>query len=486
MGSVFLIIDCGSGGVKTFLLDPEGSILGRTERNWSRENWASDFAWKMIVDAVLDLLQDVDPFQIKAVCSTSMRQKFVLVDKKGKEIEYTLSPESKEFGKNLIEAFGERMYDVSGHWPIPNRIAGAVIPWLRETDPFRLDHTEHLLMVSDWVNMKLTGERCTEGTSACETALYNIKANAWDMGIINDLELPNNIFPAVKYNGENLAEVKTDIANLFGLHKGTPVIIGGADTQCGLLGNGAKRFDYASIGGTTTPVQMITDFPIFDRERRTWTNNFFQAGSWIIESNAGSTGKALRWLKEKISKIDYDELNKLAKITPKGSNGVQCFLGCHLFDAGPPYWEKDRLGDMDMLPMIVGNNSFDLGDLARSIIESNCYAVKANVEQLKEITGRTPDELIFCGGNSKSKIWAQIQADVLGIPLKIPRIRDSTAVGAAILAAVGTGFYDNLETAVSNMVDYTPIVIPEKDATEIYFDLYKKWMDTRRSMGRKQ
>jgi autoinducer 2 (AI-2) kinase len=188
------------------------------------------------------------------------------------------------------------------------------------------------------------------------------------------------------------------------------VVVGGADTQCGLLGcNAYNAGDVVAVGGTTTPVQMVTDRPVFDKKKRTWTNMHIAEGKWIIESNAGRTGWVYRWFRdnilcEEVSTKVYETINVIAEATPPGSDGVKIFLGSRVFDSGPPYWEGTRLSDIAVPPTIIGSSRFTRGDLARAIIEANCCAVRANLEQLTEITGREVKRLGFCGGNSKSNL----------------------------------------------------------------------------------
>ncbi len=260
--------------------------------------------------------------------------------------------------------------------------------------------------------------------------------------------------------------------------------MGGADTQCGLLGMGVKKGEVAAVGGTTTPVQMITDSPIFDKKRRTWTNNHLALNQWILESNSGYTGRAVRWAREEFGFEDYRQLNKEAGAVPIGSNGVNSYLGCHIFDASPKYWEMDKLGDLPVPQIITGKDKPSRAEVARSIIESNSYAIRGNLEQLKEISRASFNYIKFCGGNSKSDLWMQVQADVLGVPVRIPEVKDGTAIGTAVLAAFGSGFYRSIDEAISEMVRFRDPVLPDKKRQAEYSKHYDKWLETRRHISK--
>jgi len=480
----FLVIDAGSGSVKSFLISSMGEILDRSEREWDRDNWGSDEAWPKITDSVSELMNK-NQCKILGLSSTSMREEFVLLDENGKEVFYSLSEESEKHGYKIIEEYGASMYRSSGHWPVPNWIAGAILPWLQEKEPAIFENVASMLMISDWVNYRLCGELATEGTSSCETSLYNIKDNGWDWRLIDTLGLPRSIFPDPRRNGEIIGLISKEVADVIGVSEGLPVVIGGADTQSGLLGMGAFSGEAGAVGGTTTPVQIIIDEPLLDTDMRTWTNNYLFDNSWILESNVGYTGRVLRWIRdEKLDgKADYTELNSLAESAPVGSCGVLSYLGPHLFDNGPPYWPMDKLGNIPVTPTIIGEN-YDVSCLTRSVIEANCYGVKANLTQLQDISGMNFDYLRFCGGNSKSDIWMQIQADVLGISVKVPKVHDATVIGVAILCGLGVGYFDKVEDAVDSMVRIGNVYKPRQIESVAYQGHYRRWMKTREKLGR--
>lgn len=474
----FLIIDEGSGSVKTFFVSPEGVLLRKAENRWDRENWTAKKAWPLILDAIRRLRLDSDVF-VHGVCVTSMREEFILIDSEGNELEYSISKKSLRYGEEIVAKHGQHMYDKSGHWPVPNWMAGAILPYLNEFKPDLLEQTASILMLSDWLNYKLTGKACTEGTSACETGLYDVKANQFNWEIIDKLDLPPSIFPEIVENSTRIGEINEKTARKTSLRKGTPVFMGGADTQCGLLGMNTKIGEIAAVGGTTTPVQMVTSKPLFDPKRRTWTNNHLLKGTWIIESNAGYTGSAVHWARKEYGFTDYSQFDREASSSPIGSDGVLAYLGSHVFDSGPPYWSSDRLGDLPVKQKVVGGEDCDRAIVARAIIESNSYAVKANLDQILEITGSSVDSIKFCGGNSRSRLWMQMQADVLGLPVYVPDVNDGTAVGAAILAAAGSGYYSSIGQAAQEMIRFNEPYLPEEERHKVYAGHYLNWMNTR-------
>lgn len=486
-----MAIDCGSGGAKCFIIDTQGRIAFRSGVEWDRNCWNTRVGWLAIRKAVRKVItaSKINPQQIVGVSATSMREEFVLLDKRGREVPFEITPDIYAHGEELNRRLGEKMYRTSGHWPVPGWIAAAKMAWLHDEHPEVIERVRLFLMISDWAGYMLGGTPYTEGSSACETSLFDVKRGEWAHELLGELGLPAEIFPKPMRSGTPVSTITAKAAKSTSLVEGTPVVVGGADTQCGLLGCGAiGEGDTVAVGGTTTPVQMVTKRPVFDKKGRTWTNMHAAEGKWIIESNAGRTGWVYRWFRdnilcEKPSPKAYEIMNDLAAAQPAGSNGVNVYLGPHVFNSGPPYWEGDRLGDIPVPPTVTGSSKFTRGDLARAIIEANCYAVRANLEQLTEITGFEVERLGFCGGNSKSGLWNRIQATVLGKPVVVPVERDASAVGAAICASVGAGIYRNMDEAMGRMVHLEDPVLQDVELTKEYDKLYHNWLRTRRQLS---
>ena len=492
MPAEYLIaVDCGSGGVKCFLVDTRGKIVSQAGVEWERDDWNTDIGWRAIKKAIRKTLAGsrIDPGEVAGISTTSMREEFVLLDKRGKEIPLRFTPDIYAHGDELNKRLGEKMYRISGHWPVSGWIAAAKLAWLKDKHPEILDQAHLFLMIGDWAGYMLGGVPYAEGSSACETSLFDVKKGDWAWELLEELKLPSGIFPIVKKNAAQVAQITGKASKGTTLNEGTPVVVGGADTQCGLIGCGAiNSGDVVVVGGTTTPVQMVTEKPVFDKEGRTWTNMHALNDKWTLESNAGRTGWVYRWFRdnilcEKPSTRIYETMNSLAAESSPGSNGVKVYMGPHIFNAGPPYWKGDTLSDSPVPPTILGSSKFTRGDLARAILEANCYAVRANLEQLTEITGMKAGKLCFCGGNSNAAIWINIQSAVLGVPVSVPKERDATAVGASICAAVGSRVYSDISKAIREMVHMEKPVEADAALIKQYNTYYNSWIETRRRLS---
>ncbi len=118
---------------------------------------------------------------------------------------------------------------------------------------------------------------------------------------------------------------------------------------------------------------------------------------------------------------------------------------------------------------------FNKATFYRAIMENAAFVTKGNIDLVNEITNTSPESIIFGGGASKSNLWCQIIADVLNKPVKVPVVKESTALGAAICAGVGAGVYKSFEDAISKVVKFEKTFYPMEEHHTIYSELYNKW-----------
>lgn len=111
----------------------------------------------------------------------------------------------------------------------------------------------------------------------------------------------------------------------------------------------------------------------------------------------------------------------------------------------------------------------------RALMENAALVTKGNVELVYEVTGKRPESVIFASGASKSPIWCQILSDVLGIPVKVPKVKEATALGAAITAGIGVGIYKNLSDTAKELVQWDAEYQPNMENNEIYSQIYTNW-----------
>jgi sugar (pentulose or hexulose) kinase len=310
----------------------------------------------------------------------------------------------------------------------------------------------------------------------------DIRERAWSSQLLTMLDLPQKIYPEIVDAGTAIGEVTSKSAAQTGLDPGTLAVVGGADTQCGLLGMGVN--DEAEVGilaGWSASILMVTLRPIIHPEGRIWTGCHVLPGRWILESNAAESGGAYGWLKgllyEEVAhagKDAYAVMDQMAEQTSPGADGVQAFIGPRAMDMTRL---KPSLGGFifSITPSVTG---IERRHFVRAALENLAFAFKANLDQLAATSEMNVGRVSIGGGLAQSRPLVQILSDVLGRPVISFQTPQVTACGAAMCAAAGAGLYKNLEAAARAMQPRARAVEPDDENSRRYAKYYDRWMHT--------
>jgi autoinducer 2 (AI-2) kinase len=258
---------------------------------------------------------------------------------------------------------------------------------------------------------------------------------------------------------------------MSGAFAGTPVVLTGADTQCGVLGAGtANEGDVGVVAGWSAPVQMVLDRPLLDAKRRTWTGLHVMPDRWVLESNAGDTGRAWDWVCTMLG-LTPEAASALAETAPTGAHDALFVLGRAPMNAA----QMTAGVGAFTFPTPIAMSSLGRADVLRATLEAAAYAIRANVEQLEEVSARKIPSIRLGGGMSQSAVFGQILASVLERRVEVARSPQTTAVGAAALAFVATGVFASIVEAVAAMTEPREIIEPNARDSAVYEDCYARW-----------
>ncbi|MCC7023945.1 MAG: hypothetical protein IT338_14070 [Thermomicrobiales bacterium] len=487
-GLYLLALDAGIGGGRCLIFDTHGTLVARAYEEWAADrvpgvpggfSFDPERYWTALTTAARAALDQgaIPAEQVAAISVTCQREGFVLLDDAGQVLYAGPSADmrGREYNAALAEQYGAELYPITGHLPGAIHVPGRLL-WLKEHEPATFAAAARLMMINDWMVYRLSGAWVGEPSNACSSVLFDIRSGNWSDLAIARAGLRRDVFPPIVPSGTAVGELLPAAAEETGLLPGTPVVVGGGDAQCGMLGAGAiDTGAVAAIAGTTTPILMNLDRPLIDEKRRTWTRSGLQQDRWALEANAGITGLALRWLRDLLyenpSEDTFPHMIRLADDVPPGSHGALSFLG-------PTSLRRRGLTDLGS-GRLIGIGPFGGGrpEVIRATMESICYAVRANVELLAEVSRRDIPEVRLVGGQSRSVSWTQMQADILGIPVALPPVSEASAWGAAICAGVGIGLWSTVAEAVqSSSASGLARVSPRPEETERYAASYDAWL----------
>ncbi len=492
---LLMAIDAGTGSCRAVVFETNGRQVAVAQREWSHREqpgvpgsqvFDTDGNWKLICECIRSVLQSpgVDAGAIRAVSTTSMREGMVLYDQKGREIWACPNVDSRagEQATELVErGLAEQIYRKGGDWVAitsPARLA-----WIKRHDPDVFRDAAHLNMLADWIAYRLSGEFFTDPSIGSSSGMFDLATRTWSPDIIEICEMRREVFPQVLEPGTVAGKVTESAASNTGLKAGTPVVVGGADTQLGLVGIGVvDAGHFTVIGGTFWQQTIGLNQAMIDPNARLRTLCHALPGQWMMEGIGFYCGLSMRWYRDAFCELEkleatrtgidaYVLMEKAASSVPAGSNGVIAILSnlmvaSRWIHASPAFVQFD-VGD----PSRSGRK-----ECIRAIEEAAAYVSLGHLRVIEEITGKTIDEAVFTGGASKGALWPQVMADVIGISVKVPRVRESTALGAAMLAGIGVGLYPDIRTAARQVADFEGTIDPDPSMHKRYLGLYESWL----------
>jgi L-ribulose-5-phosphate 4-epimerase len=486
-------LDIGGGGGRCLLVNTETGAAASVFRSWSHPpapeaggfafNLDTANVWRILGQATQDALKqlNITPRDVAGIAATSMRHNLVAIDRQGNVIAAMPNRDGRSVdqGMGLAMERGMELYQISGHAPNPVFMAPRLL-WLKDTHPEAFKRVYAALSISDWVGYMLTGEAAAELSQAAESLLLDLQTRKWSGSVIKSMGLPEKIFPTLKSAGTRLGKLTREAAANLGLVAGIPVALGGADTQCGLLGTGVVSVgQIGAIAGTTTPVQMLVERPVIDSEMRTWAGLYVIPGLYVLESNAGQMGSALEWVSHILHPNAPNPIAMLAagaEASEPGAHGMQSNIGAAVFNASALEIPIDNL---TFSSVIARSGEEGRADIARAILEGMAYAVRANIEQILEVSGASIKELWLSGGITRSATWTRIVCDVMGCPVHVSATAEASALGAAICAGVGAGLYPDLASGAKALARISRQHTPDEATSPVYRALYADWLSLR-------
>lgn len=490
-----MAIDAGTGSVRAVLFRPDGTQAGCVQQEWEhredpRYPGSMDFDWKhnwtLTCACIRGVISEtgIRPEQIAAISTTCMREGIVLYDKDGQEIWACANVDARsddEVGKliRMDPGLEREVYLKSGQ----TYALGALprLLWVKDKMPEIYEKTAELGMFNDWLIRKLTGVEAIEPSNGSTTGIFDLKSRNWDASIARKCGLRDDIFPPVVECGSVIAPVSAQGASETGLKAGTPVVAGGGDCQLGTIGVGAVQPGQAAVfGGSFWQYEFNTDSGRTDPGCRVRVNCHAVPGVWQYEALAFKPGLVMRWFRDafcqpekeqsrKTGEDPYDLMNREAGKIPAGCYGMMCTFSdvmnfINWKHAAPTFT------NFELDPAKFNRYTF-----YRAILENTALLVKGHMELVHEATGSRPSEIIFAGGAAKSPLWSQILADVLGMPVRVPVVKEAAALGAAIIAGCGAGIYKSIEEGARQTVRWDRVFEPDPNAHKVYEELYQVW-----------
>ncbi|MDO4288038.1 MAG: FGGY-family carbohydrate kinase [Eubacterium sp.] len=483
----FMGIDLGTQSVRVVIADISGNVLNSDEQAYEtlypQAGWAeqrpSDW-WQCLNAAMANVLKNTSMGLRYSICAVSVcatSPTILPVDENCEALTNAIMWMDNRATEETAAVNATRHHvleycggEDSVEWTIPKML------WIKNHQPEIYQRAYKIIEQEDYINYRLckkfTGALCQ---AACK-AHYVGCEGGWSEDFFNQVGLSDyrdKMVLDVTRVGEVLGTIDREFAEKYDLNPEMLVVQGGIDAHIGMLGLGVDRAGKMAMIMGTSFVQLCLseqklhldglwgpyDEPVVEK-------------AWLLEGGQSSAGSIVKWYMREfgIAEMDnpYAYMNEqVEKIAP----GAEGLIALDFFQGNrTPYKDPNAKG------MIYGLTlSHTKAHIYRALLEAVAFGTK-NIIDSFEKNGSTVDTIVGCGGVTKDKVWMQIISDVTGKPIIVTEDAGASALGCAIVAAVGAKVYSNFEEATRGMVKEAYVVEPRPEITAVYSKIFEKYV----------
>jgi xylulokinase len=473
-------IDVGSQSVKAMLLDEAGrptvTASARCDTHYPASGWAEQDprGWeRAIARSVREVrrragVRREDVLMLALACQVDglvaldqyvrpLRPAIVWLDRRATEQSARLSA---SVGADSLTAW-------TGLNPDASHTAPKAM-WLHDHEPDNYAQSRWLAPPGGYLNGWLTGEVVQDHANASSTLLYDLAAGDFSPELIGYAGLDAARLPPIHAACEVIGPLRSDAAAALDLSPGCAVAVGTGDDHAAAVGAGAvAEGTVVDVTGTAEPVAAPSSRLMLDDQRLVETHAHAVDGMLLIENPGFASGASTNWW-ARVQGIPQSEVFALAALAPPGSNGA-LFLPT-LTGSMAPRWSERMRGCFAGLGL-----HHDRAHLARAILEGCSFALRDVVDRFTAL-GLDGEELRVVGGGARSSLWLQIKADVTGRPVRAVGGEHATSAGAAMVAGVAAGWFEDLHEASARTVELPDEpVYPQPATAELYEDAYRAY-----------
>lgn len=486
-----MTLDCSTTSAKCVVWNSKGQSMaeGRTEislnipnKGWGEQD-ANDW-WEACKVSIIEAVKNVDSSKIVALAITHQRESFVCLDANNLPLRPAMlwldtraSAEVEQFGtQDVVRITGK---------PANPTPAFYKLHWIKNNEPEVFKKIYKVADVHAYLSYKFCGEFVSPVASVDPLGLIDMDSSKYSPQVLESLNLEENQLPKIIGSGEPIGQLFEKVCEELGLPQDIVLVAGGGDGQCAGLGAGVVRpgAAYLSLGTGVIAGLFSSSYK---------QNNAYRAmagtipGSSNYELFIGAGTYMINWFLENFaSNFDYPEKltppeywQQLASDIQIGSEGL--YVLPYWNGALTPYWDQNARGTL------VGFSGVHTkAHVYRAILEGIAFELEICFEHANRSLDHPVTEVIALGGGARSDLWSQMIADVLGIPVFVPKEEEATSLGAAILAFFGSGLYESIESAALGMTARGKRYEPNLETAvlysahlQIYRDIYPALANT--------
>lgn len=480
MMSYYIGLDMGTSSVKLCLTDESGNLLKESSRSY--DVLQPSLGWKEIdpktwwdrtCEAIVELLDDIDGKQVNGIGVTGQMHTLILLDKEGEVVRPALM-----WNDTRTASLIPRIKDALEGTEISylNRIISTGSPaanilWVRLNEPENFNKIDKFLIGPDYLVYRLTGVYGTDYCEASTSSMYDTVQKCWAPVMQEFLCLPDHVYPEVKGSAEVAGKILPELAQKFGINPNAVVLVGTGDNPAASIPTGCLGKNYPVFSMGTSGVLMFKrdhlDYSAkgknilfgFDREHC----------NILVQGVVQSCGSTFSWWNLNImEKENYKDIDSLFDSNKLGEGNLLFYP--HLVG------DKTIYADPTLRGAFLGLSTDTTSkDMTLAVMEGIAFALK-QLSQEMHLEETKLEELKVIGGGSKSKIWMQIIADVMGMPTVQMGGEGGAGYGMALLASYACGEIATIEEISEHAVKVKERFYPREYQVNLYEEKYQKYL----------
>ncbi len=481
MTPYLLGIDIGTTATKGVLCDPEGRIVAEAEApatlHSPQPGWAEEDPeewWANIGRVVRECLgrAGLPATAVAGIGVSGMVPTVVLVDEAGRVLRPSIQQNDARSYEE-IQTFKAQVdeQDVLRRTgsPVTQQSIGPKLLWLRRHEPDVMRRAKRVMGSYDFIVYRLTGQPSIERNWALESGLFDLHREDWDDALLSLSTISREWLGPVHWPAEVVGTVTRRAAEETGLAEGTPVVAGSADHVASAFSAGLKApGDLLVKLGGAGDILYCLDRPAVDP--RLFLDYHVIPGKFLINGCMAASGSIIRWFRDQFAPgADYAALDREAEAIPPGADGLLLlpyFLG-----------EKTPIFDPQARGLFLGLTlTHRRAHLYRAILEGISFGFYHHLQVLAEL-GFTATKARVTNGGARSALWKQITADVLGIPLEPIARHPGSSLGAAFVAGMGVGLFQDWGE-IERYIRVEDVTVPNLEHHEHYRHLFGLYRET--------
>lgn len=479
-------VDCSTTAAKAVVWDAKGEAISQARRSfelsqphpgWGEQN-AEDW-WTATAEAIRRAAQTVDASRIGALTITHQRESFVCLDENGIPLRPAMLWLDTRATEEVAKYGTEEVHRITGK-PANPTPAWYKLLWLAAHEPETMARIGKVTDVHGFLVHRLTGEWATSWASADPLGLVDMATFDYDDALLKAAGLERGQLSSLHPPGSVLGLLREDVATRIGLPASVAVVAGAGDGQCAQLGSGATTGGraYLNLGSGIVSGTYSGQYS-YAREYRTLSAAI--PGAYTLETFIGGGTLNLSWFVEKFSGLDAHALGGLdltpeqvletaAAKLPPGAEGLLALP--YWTGALTPYWDHNARGILLGLTGVHGKSH-----VYRALLEGLAFEQRLLTTGAEKAMAHPVAEIVALGGGSRSPVWCQIIADILGRTVSVVSEPESTCLGAGMLAAAALGVHESIESAAKAMSGTGLSYQPRPQASATYDRLYAVYRD---------